>query len=45
MKKGLITKVMTLTVVLLTFLATTTVASACLWGSYQPQEPKSLREE
>lgn len=38
-------KVMTLTVVILTFLATITAASACIWGSYQPQEPKSLREE
>lgn len=38
-------KVMSLTVVMLTFLATTTVASACWWGSYQPQEPKSLRAE
>ncbi|MDF2676815.1 MAG: hypothetical protein K0Q97_1126 [Bacillota bacterium] len=38
-------KVMTLSVALLTFLATTTVASACWFGAYQPEEPKSLREE
>lgn len=37
-------KIMTLSVVALTFLATTTVASACWFGAYQPQEPKSLCE-
>lgn len=29
----------------LTFAATTTSASACIWGAYQPEEPKMLREE
>ncbi len=29
----------------LTFLATATSASACVWGTYQPVEPKALREE
>ena len=45
MKKGMAIKVMTLAVGMLTFLATTTTASACWWGLYQPVEPKSLREE
>lgn len=45
MKKNLVIKVMTLAVGILTFLATTTTASACLWGLYQPEEPKLLREE
>lgn len=43
--RRIVIKVMTLSVALLTFLATTTAASACWWGSYQPVEPKSLREE
>ncbi|PAB58229.1 cyclic lactone autoinducer peptide [Anaeromicrobium sediminis] len=30
---------------LCTFLATVTSASACAWGTYQPEEPKLLREE
>ncbi len=42
MKKRLMLNVMTLAVAVLTFLATTTAASACMWGSYQPKEPKSL---
>ena len=29
----------------LTFIAQTVSASACMWGTYQPKEPKSLREE
>ncbi len=45
MKKNLVLKVMTLAAGMLTFLATTTTASACWWGIYQPEEPKSLREE
>lgn len=45
MKKGLALKVMTLAVGMLTFLATTTTASACWFGFYQPEEPKCLREE
>ena len=45
MKKGLVLKVMTLAVAMLSFLATTTTASACWWGIYQPEEPKLLREE
>jgi len=45
MKKSIAVKVMTLAVCMLTFLATTTTASACWWGIYQPVEPKSLREE
>ncbi|MFT9496393.1 cyclic lactone autoinducer peptide [Anaerosolibacter sp.] len=39
---------MTLTVLgasLLTFFATTTSASACLWGWYQPSEPKLLKDK
>lgn len=43
MKKRIIMNVMTLAVAVLTFLATSTVASACYWGSYQPKEPKSLQ--
>lgn len=42
MKRRLIKNAMTIAVALLTFLASTTAASACLWGSYQPKEPKSL---
>jgi cyclic lactone autoinducer peptide len=45
MKKTLALKVMTLAVGMLTFLATTTTASACWFGIYQPEEPKLLREE
>lgn len=45
MKKSLALKVMTLAAGMLTFLATVTTASACWWGIYQPEEPKSLREE
>lgn len=45
MKKGFTLKVMTLAVGMLTFLATTTTASACWFGLYQPEEPKLLREE
>lgn len=29
----------------LTFFATATSASACIWGNYQPKEPKSLQEK
>lgn len=45
MKKSLTLKVMTLAAGMLTFLATTTTASACWFGMYQPEEPKCLREE
>ena len=45
MKKRIVIRVMTIAVAVLTFLASSTAASACYWGSYQPQEPKSLREE
>ena len=45
MKKTIVIRVMTIVVAVVTFLATSTAASACVWGSYQPQEPKSLREE
>ena len=30
---------------LLTFVAFMTSASACWWGSYQPETPKCMREE
>jgi len=30
---------------ILTFFATSVSASACIWGSYQPKEPKSLQEK
>lgn len=45
MKKVFVLKVMTLAVGMLTFLATSTTASACWFGLYQPEEPKLLREE
>lgn len=45
MKKTTIMKMMAVAAAVLSFLATSTSASACLWGSYQPVEPKSLREE
>ena len=28
-----------------TIIASTVATSACLWSLYQPEEPKSLREE
>jgi len=43
MKKNFAVKVMTFAVVMLTFLATTTTASACWFGIYQPEVPKLLR--
>lgn len=42
MRRRLFKNVMTLAIALLSFLATTTAASACVWGAYQPKEPKSL---
>jgi cyclic lactone autoinducer peptide len=45
MKKSFFNKIMVLAVALLSFFATSTAASACWWGTYQPVEPKSLREE
>lgn len=45
MKRRTIMKLMAFAVGILTFLASSTSASACFWGSYQPKEPKSLRDE
>ncbi|SHK25990.1 cyclic lactone autoinducer peptide [Tepidibacter formicigenes] len=45
MKKRLFTTMAILGVSLFTFFAHTISASACLWGAYQPEEPKTLREE
>jgi cyclic lactone autoinducer peptide len=38
-------KLLTLAVALLTLVAASVASSACLWGLYQPEEPKCLREE
>ena len=45
MNRRIANKFMLVAVAVLSFLATSAVASACFWGSYQPEEPKSLREE
>jgi len=43
--KGLTKKIFALTAVLTTLVAATVASSACLWFSFQPEEPKCLREE
>ncbi|MBW9151523.1 cyclic lactone autoinducer peptide [Clostridium estertheticum] len=35
----------TLIAVVTTLMATSVATSACLWSSYQPEEPKCLREK
>ena len=45
MKKRVIMTLTGLCAFLLTFAATTTSASACFWGWYQPKEPKLLRDK
>lgn len=45
MKSKALRLVLTLSAAVCTFLALTTSASACAVGFYQPEEPKSLREE
>ena len=41
MKNKILMSVATIATVMASVLAT----SACFWGHYQPEEPKSLREE
>ena len=41
LSKGLIT----LTAAITTLIAVSVASSACIWGLYQPEEPKCLREE
>ncbi|MBU5485948.1 cyclic lactone autoinducer peptide [Clostridium sp. MSJ-11] len=43
--KKLNTKVLMLIATLTTLLASTVASSACYWMTYQPEEPKCLREE
>jgi cyclic lactone autoinducer peptide len=38
-------KLLTFAAALFTLVAATAASSACLWGLYQPEEPKCLREE
>lgn len=45
MKKRMIMMMAAFGATVLTFLATSTSASACFWGHYQPKEPKSLQEK
>lgn len=44
MKKGF-KGIITLAAALFTLIAASVASSACLWGMYQPEEPKALREE
>lgn len=44
MKKGF-KSLLTLAAALFTLIAASVASSACVWGMYQPEEPKSLREE
>ncbi|MBB6215497.1 cyclic lactone autoinducer peptide [Anaerosolibacter carboniphilus] len=45
MKKHLFTTLAVFGATVLAFFASTTAASACVWGVYQPTEPKLLREK
>lgn len=38
-------KVLMLIATMTTFLASIVASSACVWMTYQPEEPKCLREE
>lgn len=38
-------KLFSLVATLTTLIAATVASSACIWYLYQPEEPKSLREE
>ncbi|HEY8892074.1 MAG TPA: cyclic lactone autoinducer peptide [Clostridium sp.] len=43
--KNLNKNLLTLIAVLTTLVATSVASSACFWFSYQPEEPKCLREK
>lgn len=43
--KGLTKKIFGLIAVITTLVAAAVASSACLWFVFQPEEPKSLREE
>ena len=43
--KKLNSKVLMAVATLATVVASTVATSACLWAAYQPEEPKSLRDE
>ena len=45
MKRRFLMVVFSISAALLTFLATAASASACWFYNYQPEEPKSLRNE
>ncbi len=45
MKKRGLMMVVALGASVLTFFATSVSASACLWGLYQPKEPKMLQKK
>lgn len=38
-------KLLMLVATVTTIIAATVASSACFWATYQPEEPKSLREE
>lgn len=38
-------KLLMLVATVTTIIASAVASSACVWGLYQPKEPKSLREE
>jgi cyclic lactone autoinducer peptide len=44
MKKNTLMVLVAFVASALTFAATTTSASACFWGFYQPEEPEMLRK-
>lgn len=44
MKKNSLMVLVALVASALTFAATTTSASACFWGFYQPEEPQLLKK-
>jgi len=43
--KKLNTKILSLVATITTLVAASVATSACVWFTYQPEEPKSLREE
>ena len=43
--KNLNKNLLTLIAVVTTFVAASVASSACLWYTYQPEEPKCLREK
>lgn len=44
-EKNWVKGVLILGAMIFTLIATSVSASACIWGTYQPEEPECLREE